>query len=154
MEGGRYLVQIESGSTLDWGQNVINTDPLFVDPDQDDCHLSSESPCIDAGIDAGVYADFEGDSRPQGYDFDMGYDESPYAVPYCLFISPDGPVTVSRGDIFYFSSLIRNNTASEVSGDFWLSIRLPNSNEILIPEDYLNYRNPFPGQIFPDGVVR
>jgi hypothetical protein len=57
------------------GEGNIDTDPLFVDPDNGDFHLSKNSPCKDAGTDAGVYVDIDGDSRPQGSGFDIGADE-------------------------------------------------------------------------------
>jgi hypothetical protein len=38
-------------------------------------HLTTSSPCIDAGTDAGVYTDFDGDVRPLGAGFDIGADE-------------------------------------------------------------------------------
>jgi hypothetical protein len=53
----------------------IRQDPLFVDPDVGDFHLSGNSPCKDAGTDAGAYDDIDGDSRPQGLGFDIGADE-------------------------------------------------------------------------------
>jgi len=66
VQGGSAGVFIETGSTLNWEENNINTDPLFADPFGDDCHLKSEgwrwdsgrsiwtwdeitSACIDAG---------------------------------------------------------------------------------------------------------
>jgi predicted outer membrane repeat protein/parallel beta-helix repeat protein len=77
------------------GTGNIDADPLFLDPWNDDYHLSYASPCIDAGD---IYApslpskDFEGDPRifsgngkgylvgspPSGAIVDMGADE------YCL----------------------------------------------------------------------
>ena len=65
----------------------ISEDPLLVDfsddldPSNDDLHLSAVSPCIDAGMDAGVYGaveDFDDVARPQDGDedeypwYDMG----------------------------------------------------------------------------------
>jgi hypothetical protein len=66
------------------GDNLNNEDPLFIDPANDDYHLGDGSPCIGAGtssIDADgtlIYApddDIDGDSRPQGTDYDIGADE-------------------------------------------------------------------------------
>jgi predicted outer membrane repeat protein len=63
------------------GGGNISDHPLFVGGD--DYHLSSDSPCIDAGIEAGVYDDIDGDLRPWDHPghpnvrsaFDMGSDE-------------------------------------------------------------------------------
>ena len=57
------------------GEGNIDADPLFLDPDNDDFHLTANSPCIDIGTDASVYEDIEGDVRPWGDGFDMGADE-------------------------------------------------------------------------------
>ena len=59
----------------DWhpGEGNIFMDPLF----SDNYHLSDDSPCINAGIDAGIEVDFDGDERPQGLGFDIGADEHP-----------------------------------------------------------------------------
>jgi hypothetical protein len=63
---GQAGIHVQSGSTLDWGEGNIDTDPYFVDPTNNDYHLMSEagrwdpdnqtwvqdaitSPCIDAG---------------------------------------------------------------------------------------------------------
>ena len=49
--------------------------PAFVDPAVDNYHLSFTSATIDAGTNAGVTADFDGDPRPLGAGFDIGFDE-------------------------------------------------------------------------------
>jgi hypothetical protein len=52
------------GDTLMAGEGNINVDPLFVDPDNGDFHLSAGSPCIDAGLSTNAPAlDFEDDER-------------------------------------------------------------------------------------------
>jgi hypothetical protein len=56
VEGGQSSVYIDDGCILDWGEGMIDTDPLFRNAANDDFHLmavacgdSSDSPCIDAG---------------------------------------------------------------------------------------------------------
>ncbi|HIJ52583.1 MAG TPA: hypothetical protein HPP66_05440 [Planctomycetes bacterium] len=65
---GPKVVNRRGSSTIDGGGN-IDADPLFVDASNPDLYardyyLSDESPCIDAGMDAGVYTDIEGQIRP------------------------------------------------------------------------------------------
>ena len=58
--------------------------PHFVDPYAGDYHLSSSSPCIDAGDTASVaggYPDLDGEARVQLAAADIGADEAPAASP-------------------------------------------------------------------------
>jgi hypothetical protein len=62
------------------GPHDISEDPLFVDVNRADLHLSPGSPCIDAGTSSfpGLTLptlDIDGDRRPQGKSHDMGADE-------------------------------------------------------------------------------
>ena len=50
-------------------------DPAFVNPDAGDYHIGLGSAAVDAGVDAGVSTDIDGDSRPQGTAPDLGADE-------------------------------------------------------------------------------
>jgi hypothetical protein len=55
------------------GAADISADPLFRDRTAGDFHLSSRSPCIEAGTSDGAPAtDFDGVSRPQGGEIDIG----------------------------------------------------------------------------------
>ncbi|MBK8986378.1 MAG: hypothetical protein IPM39_09895 [Chloroflexi bacterium] len=66
-------LDIQGSVALD--ENRVTGDPLFVNPDAGDFHLQVGSAAIDAGVDAGIAVDFEGDERPSGNGFDIGYDE-------------------------------------------------------------------------------
>jgi len=80
VQGGESGVYLGPESDLNWLTGNIDEDPRFVGGG--DYHLTSSSPCIDAGTDAGVCKDMDGECRPQGAGFDMGADE--YIDPYCL----------------------------------------------------------------------
>jgi hypothetical protein len=67
-------VETDTLAALYWGEGNIDSDPLFLDPDNGDFQLMDDSPCIDAGIDSvevkGQWliapdSDIEGLPRPQ-----------------------------------------------------------------------------------------
>ena len=67
------------GNSTDWGgAGTINHssdhsgDPAF---SADGYHLTFDSAAIDAGVDAGVTTDIDGEARPDGCFFDIGADE-------------------------------------------------------------------------------
>jgi fibronectin-binding autotransporter adhesin len=70
-------------NTTDWagpGRIVTGTinlwvDPAFLDPGRGDLHLTASSGAVDAGIDAGLRTDLDGEVRPAGAGFDIGADE-------------------------------------------------------------------------------
>lgn len=79
MHGNQFNHYAGTGNpgVVHWGaNNIVNTDPEMVDPLNDDFHLKSSSPAIDAGSnDLGVTEDMDGDARPQGNGVDIGADE-------------------------------------------------------------------------------
>jgi len=64
-----------SGGTIITGTVNVYDDPAFVNPSVWDYHLTANSAAIDAGVDAGVTTDIDGDPRPQGAGYDIGADE-------------------------------------------------------------------------------
>lgn len=75
VEGGRNEVYVGQKGSLNWLDGNIDSDPLFIDPDNGDYHLSSASRCRDAGLDIPV-ADFkfdlDGNTRILGRAIDIG----------------------------------------------------------------------------------
>ena len=65
VQGGQGNTVVGADCTLDWGTGNVDINPFFLKPgswDGDtwiagDYHISINSPCIDAGTDAGVYVD-------------------------------------------------------------------------------------------------
>jgi PKD repeat protein len=64
-------------------------DPLFVDPTATNYHLAVGSAAQDAGNNAGVFQDIEGNARPQGANFDIGADEIQVGVPLLAYLNMD-----------------------------------------------------------------
>ena len=69
---------ILTGTVNIWG------DPALLDPDGGDYHIGPGSAAIDAGVDAGVTDDIDGDTRPQGSGYDIGADEFRQQWHVCL----------------------------------------------------------------------
>ena len=57
-------VGILPDGSVDMGGNILNVDPLFVNPDGEDFHLQPGSPCIDAGNPDPLYNDPEDPNNP------------------------------------------------------------------------------------------
>jgi hypothetical protein len=63
-------------------------------------------------------------------------------------LSPSGStVQVPRGGTLSFEAFLSNNTSNNISGDFWLTIKLPSGAELVIPENFLSGSNPFSGSL-------
>ena len=83
LQGGAASVAVDtaccSPSHLLFGENNLDTDPLFLDPASSDYHLSAESSAINAGdpdfVAAAGETDIDGDPRVVGAQVDLGVDE-------------------------------------------------------------------------------
>jgi hypothetical protein len=85
----------DNSSVIDGGGN-IETTPLFVDADNDNVRLSSDSPAIDAGTNSAISlsTDIDGNPRVANGIVDMGAYETPYfTVTVSLTGSGTGVVT-------------------------------------------------------------
>ncbi len=96
------------GNTIDpmTGTNALAQDPRFVNPIAHDYHLQVDSPAVNAGADAGVTVDWEGDARPQGSAPDIGADEvrevsqTKVYLPLILREFSSGPVPLPSASSF------------------------------------------------------
>jgi hypothetical protein len=65
----------DGGGTILVGARNLWENPAFVAPEAGDYHLRADSAAIDAGLEAGVETDIDGDSRPDRCFPDLGADE-------------------------------------------------------------------------------
>jgi len=73
-----------------------DVNPIFVNPSNNDFHLQSISPAIDAGANIGLTKDFEGNPVPQGVGYDIGAYEFQGVVACNLGdLNCDGVVDIS-----------------------------------------------------------
>ncbi len=79
-----------AGGVITGTHNVLNKPPMFVDPLHDNYHLRSSSPARNAGVDVGVYEDFDGQLRPIGPGFDIGFDETAATLQELIDSTPPG----------------------------------------------------------------
>ncbi len=105
--------------------NTVNLwgDPDFIAPSLGDYHLGPNSTALDAGIDAGITTDIDGDARPLWLGFDIGADE--FNTPF----SPAGLVelqgrTDHSGAIVtaWSGETIVATTTTTLSGTYALSV--------------------------------
>ena len=64
----------------DFPDDLVNIDPLLIDPARNNYHIPAGSPAIDAGLDVGITTDLDGNARPQGNGPDIGAYEFTPAV--------------------------------------------------------------------------
>jgi hypothetical protein len=72
-----HNVAVTGTANVQHGPIAITSDPRFVNPASGDFHLQSSSPAINTGATVSVTYDFDGQPRPVGGGFDIGYDEVP-----------------------------------------------------------------------------
>jgi hypothetical protein len=94
---------IATGTINVWG------DPDFADPSVSDYHIGDNSAALNAGVDAGVATDIDGqirDSQP-----DIGADEG-YACIALNNVDIDGPTTGALGGLHTFTAIVIPPTAA------------------------------------------
>ncbi len=99
------------GGTVITGNIDVRAEPGFVNPDGGDYHLRSDSAAVDAGVDAGVTTDIDGQSRPYGDDYDIGADEY-YPCTALTHVTIAGPITGTVGTAYVFTATVAPDNAT------------------------------------------
>lgn len=97
VEGGQASVHVATGCTLNWGAGMIDADPLFVEPEVYDLHLTFHSPCRNAGTNSAPNLpaeDMEGDPRVAYAAVDLGADEFHSHLYHKGAVVPGGMLSV------------------------------------------------------------
>ena len=94
------------------GNNNLAGDPAFANPSANDFHLTAPSLAVDHGIDAGINTDFEGQPRPQGSGFDIGFDESPFSIAILGLMAVNDSPTILGNPTAFTASIISGSNVS------------------------------------------
>jgi hypothetical protein len=81
-----YEIPFITTGSVGGGTHSLTGDPFFWSPASGNYHLLPGSRARDTGVNGGVSVDFEGDARPFGGGFDMGYDEAEFNLLYLPLI--------------------------------------------------------------------
>jgi len=151
VKGGQDSIFIGNDFILEWGDGMIDADPLFVDSIQNDFHIRFDSPCRESGTHAAPDfpdCDFENDPRIKYGIADMGADEfSPHLYGSGSF-TPGGSIkgkVVGLPDTspvgLFLGSGVRGTPLQHKWGEFYLEspwllfplIPIPAGGVLVIP---------------------
>ncbi len=94
--------------------SIVNGNPAFLNPANNDYHLTSSSMAIDKGTDLGITTDYFGNPRPHNAGIpDIGYDESPFTPTYNCYAK------INAGNVYSSTDAVAVQDAVDnaVNGD-------------------------------------
>lgn len=116
--------------------STLTGDPYFANPAAGDYHIGPGSAAIDAGVDAGVTDDIDGDTRPLRAGYDVGADEFPY--PPIAGFTHSAPDWVGQDTIFTNTTVVTSAVVSYLwaFGDGVFSTAVSPAHAYAAPGDY------------------
>jgi len=142
VQGGQSGCFVAPTSSLFWGANNINADPLFAETNAQDFHIRYDSACKDVGNNTGVgFVDFEGDPRIAEGTVDIGADEFYRHLYHLEPVVPGNLLTLkvvgtpSAPVILALGASIKDLPVSTQYGDLWLNFPLMKFQLGAIPSD-------------------
>jgi hypothetical protein len=151
LKGGLAGVETGPVCALVWGDGMISSDPLFVDAENGDYHITFTSPCRGSGDNTALelgFHDFETDPRIFQGTIDIGADEFYTHLYYTGDATPGGsiegkliglPGTWPVG--LFFGSGVLENPVYHMWGDYWLQapwilfplVPIPSNGILVLP---------------------
>ncbi len=116
---GPFLGSVVSGGHSLTGQAA------FLDPANDDYHLTDASMAVDIGMDEGVYDDLDAVARPRGLGFDVGAYESPYAHAPDVTVAKSVAPVVAQSEQTITYTLTFSNAGLVRATDVWITDAVP-----------------------------
>ncbi len=139
VDGGISSVFHEQGNDVEWGEGMIEENPLFVSSDKDDYRLLWGSPCIDSGHPDSL--DLDETRREIGAYY---YDQNQVLT---LYLTPD-TILVNRGGRLGVTYTLINRWNDPIQFDIETEVLLPVGTPYnLIDRDNINIPGNFTTQV-------
>jgi predicted outer membrane repeat protein len=106
---------VDTQGAVSGGAHNMSGAPDFIAPTLDDFHIGAGSAAIDAGADAGIVTDYDGETRPQDAGFDIGFDEVSY-IAGLTFTSTPSPAIAGLPTTF--AATVTRGTGVSYTWDF------------------------------------
>jgi len=106
------------------GNGNVDTDPLFVDANNDDYNLQSTSPCINTGSNSAFSNDIDGTRNDMGYTGGSGIIIEKNSIPFG-YVASNAPISLSIKLMNYSTNTIIINSSSTNNDQFNVATSLP-----------------------------
>src|SRR5690606_14243859 len=101
--------------TVNSGGNSFTGDPDFADPAGRNYHLGPNSEALNAGTNAGLDTDYDGDPRPLDSGYDIGFDEASFIAGLAATHAPEPALA---GETVTFTATVTAGQGVSYTWDF------------------------------------